>query len=160
LGSENWVLDRIAVYGLHGVFQDSLSEQVPLLSIVFAITQLMRLDCPTVLNRSGTGDAQMSSLFQANLHGNDFATHPLGSSLLTLLLCIAFVALTGFLSTTEPAIGSKLTLKNMGYGGGLLHSHVQTYPVGSQQQQVTCYHYRDVSWLAAAIIGLFFFLAF
>ncbi|KAG6847367.1 hypothetical protein H0H93_008596, partial [Arthromyces matolae] len=94
-----------------------------------------------VLNHSGPGDAQMSSLFQANLVGNDFSRNPLGSSTHFALLSNHPTNITQL--TTEVAYGSKISLKNMGWGGGLLHSHVQTYPVGSNQQQVTCYHYKD-----------------
>ncbi|KAL1997381.1 hypothetical protein VTN49DRAFT_3983 [Thermomyces lanuginosus] len=76
-----------------------------------------------ILQNSGPGDAQMSSLFQANLKGTN----------------------VGKGDPLEVAIGSRVTIKNMGYGGGLLHSHIQTYPSGSTQQQVTCYHHKDAN---------------
>jgi dolichyl-phosphate-mannose-protein mannosyltransferase len=75
-----------------------------------------------ILNHSGPGDAQMSSLFQSQLVGNEFHKNPL-----------------------EVAFFSRVTIKNNGYAGGLLHSHVQTFPHGSKQQQVTCYHHKDAN---------------
>lgn len=76
-----------------------------------------------ILENSGPGDAQMSSLFQANLKNTE----------------------VGKDSPLEIAYGSRATIKNMGYGGGLLHSHIQTYPEGSNQQQITCYHHKDAN---------------
>ncbi|KFY39748.1 hypothetical protein V494_03866 [Pseudogymnoascus sp. VKM F-4513 (FW-928)] len=94
---------------------------VGLIVIPFIIYMLSFAAHFIILENSGPGDAQMSSLFQANLRGTE----------------------VGKGSPLEVAYGSRATIKNMGYGGGLLHSHVQTYPEGSGQQQITCYHHKD-----------------
>jgi len=44
---------------------------------------------------------------------------------------------------SDIAFGSSITLRNNGNGGVLLHSHVQEYPSGSKQQQVTAYSHLD-----------------
>ncbi|KAI8094797.1 Dolichyl-phosphate-mannose-protein mannosyltransferase-domain-containing protein [Thamnidium elegans] len=79
-----------------------------------------------ILSNSGPGDTVMGSLFQARLNGSSFKDYPL-----------------------EIAFGSNITLKNFGYGGGLLHSHQSIYPEGSKQQQITAYSFKDSNnnWL-------------
>jgi dolichyl-phosphate-mannose-protein mannosyltransferase len=75
----------------------------------------------TILERSGSGDSHMSSLFQSRLINS-----PIKSGLELVILGKSMV-----------------TIRNQGHGGGLLHSHQHAYPVGSKQTQITLYHYRD-----------------
>ncbi|KAJ3382030.1 Protein O-mannosyltransferase 2 [Entophlyctis sp. JEL0112] len=91
-----------------------------------------------ILNHSGSGDGQMSSLFQANLIGNKLNENPpsnyydyLCASLMVYLPDIAYL--------------STVTIKSSVRGGALLHSHKEKFPDGSQQQQVTAYHHQDAN---------------
>ncbi|KAF8686106.1 hypothetical protein AX14_003951 [Amanita brunnescens Koide BX004] len=73
-----------------------------------------------ILSNPGDGDGFMSSAFQHTLRGRGMAD-----------------------TFADVAIGSQVTIRHVNTQGGYLHSHVQTYPGGSQQQQVTLYPHRD-----------------
>lgn len=73
-----------------------------------------------LLYKSGTGDASTSSLFQVNLEGNKIKKSP-----------------------RDIAYGSEVTIRSHGTSPNLLHSHVQIYPEGSNQQQITAYGHSD-----------------
>lgn len=73
-----------------------------------------------LLYRTGPGDSSAHSLFQANLEGNEIQSGP-----------------------RNVAFGSEITLRSHGLSPGLLHSHPQSYPGGSNQRQITGYGHRD-----------------
>ncbi|KAI8640021.1 Dolichyl-phosphate-mannose-protein mannosyltransferase-domain-containing protein [Parasitella parasitica] len=101
-------------------FSHWLARGVCLIAVPMAIYMASFAAHFHILSNSGPGDANMGSLFQARLNGSIFRDNPL-----------------------EIAFGSNVTIKNFGYGGGLLHSHPHQYPDGSKQQQVTCYSFKD-----------------
>jgi dolichyl-phosphate-mannose-protein mannosyltransferase len=73
-----------------------------------------------LLYKSGTGDASTSSLFQVNLEGTKIKNSP-----------------------RDIVYGSEVTIRSHGGSPNLLHSHVQIYPEGSNQQQITAYGHSD-----------------
>ncbi|CAI2031856.1 hypothetical protein SEUBUCD650_0H03490 [Saccharomyces eubayanus] len=86
-----------------------------------------------LLYNSGPGDYTMPSLFQASLNGTTVGKGP-----------------------RDVALGSSIiSIKNQVLGGALLHSHVQPYPEGSEQQQVTTYGYGDANneWFFQRVRG-------
>lgn len=119
-------------YGYHWAARFLALVVVP--TLVFLLSFKIHFD---LLYKSGTGDANMSSLFQANLVNSDVGGGP-----------------------RDVTFGhSFVTLKNQGLTGGLLHSHVQTFPEGSKQQQVTTYAHKDSNnnWVFQKARGLPYF---
>jgi dolichyl-phosphate-mannose-protein mannosyltransferase len=73
-----------------------------------------------ILSKSGPGDGSISTLMQASLEGNTIPNGP-----------------------RSVAFGSLVTLRSQGLSPNLLHSHSHNYLLGSQQQQVTTYGFKD-----------------
>ena len=110
----NWKISLKSITK-HFIFRALYLILVPISIYVFCFVLHFKF-----LFRSGSGNANMSSLFQAGLEGTDLGKSPL-----------------------NVAFGSKITIRSSAYGAGILHSHVQTYPEGSKQQQITLYGHND-----------------
>ncbi|CCC67284.1 hypothetical protein NCAS_0A07260 [Naumovozyma castellii] len=74
----------------------------------------------TLLYKSGTGDSATNTLFQVNLEGTTIENGP-----------------------RDVMYGSEVTIRSHGLSPNLLHSHVQLYPDGSRQRQITGYGHSD-----------------
>ena len=132
------------------------SRVVALIVVPFIIYCLAFKAHFMVLTNSGPGDAQMSSLFQSTLNGSDVGRgNPLevayGSrvtiknmgyvSSMLRIACLSTVVVSSVRSYVALPFSHHQhhhtqNSTNHNQGGGLLHSHVQTYPEGSKQQQV------------------------
>lgn len=127
-----WCNRSVSIKTFAGHF---LARALCLILIPFAVYAFSFYVHFKILNRSGPGDAQMSSLFQASLKDSKIAKSPL-----------------------SVVYGASVCIKNKSYYGGLLHSHVQRLPEGSGNQQVTTYHHSDHNnhWIFKMAKGQFF----
>ncbi|KAI0226573.1 Protein O-mannosyltransferase 2 [Massospora cicadina] len=100
-----------------------LGRSLRLLSAVAARGVHPLLSCPfAILNNSGPGDGVMDSLFQARLNRNQLGRSP-----------------------PEMVYFANVTLRSGALDGGLLHSHPHNYPLGSGEQQITGYGFKDAN---------------
>ncbi|KAJ2876339.1 Protein O-mannosyltransferase 2 [Coemansia aciculifera] len=118
--------------GIVSHFWHWATRVVALVAIPVAIYMLCFVVHFGLLYKSGPGDAEMDSLFQAGLQGSGLQNQPL-----------------------DVAYGSKITLKSAHPGAGLLHSHTDAYPDGSKQQQITGYSHKDTNndWIVKKVHG-------
>ncbi|SJX66472.1 related to dolichyl-phosphate-mannose-protein mannosyltransferase [Sporisorium reilianum f. sp. reilianum] len=150
VASSKWVgLFTIATIGVSAIAQlwdhlGDVRQPVPTLVRHFCARAICLIGLPILvylltfavhlglLHRSGEGDPFMSSAFQHTLHGHGMAD-----------------------TYADVALGSTVALKHLNTQGGYLHSHVATYPAGSQQQQITLYPHSDDNndWLIVKAPG-------
>ncbi|KAJ2779892.1 Protein O-mannosyltransferase 2 [Coemansia javaensis] len=118
---------RPATYAMHWA-----ARVLALVALPLAIYMLCFRIHFAVLYKSGPGDAEMDSLFQAGLEGTNLLGQPL-----------------------DVAYGSRVTIKSAAQGVGLLHSHKDAYPDGSRQQQITGYTHKDLNnyWIVSKVHG-------
>lgn len=110
-------------YGKHWIFRIINLICVPL--TIYIISFKVHFN---TLYKAGSGHASMLSLFQINLENTDISPSP-----------------------RDVAYGSIVTIRSHGLSPNLLHSHVQLYPDGSRQHQITTYGHKDLNnnWVFA-----------
>ncbi|CCE61555.1 hypothetical protein TPHA_0A04800 [Tetrapisispora phaffii CBS 4417] len=117
---ELWALSCDATLSRKKYYKHWLIRIIDLIIIPF----LVYMNCFKVhfslLYKSGTGDASTNTLFQVNLEGTQIENSP-----------------------RTVMFGSDVTIRSHGLSPNLLHSHIQTYPVGSLQNQITGYGFSD-----------------
>lgn len=127
------VVGLYTVLDLHRLYWDTELSRTKyakhwLIRIIYliAIPFLIYLSCFRIhfalLYKSGPGDATTNTLFQVNLQGNSIELGP-----------------------RDVMYGSNFTMRSHGLSPNLLHSHIQNYPDGSYQKQITGYSHADTN---------------